>query len=88
MSLIALSAVQRSNRTVSGTQDPGAPRQRLHADTKFDNRGSLLTAFIALNDVDSDMGGTLHLPGTANPRGQAVSLSHLSSDLLRIPVLF
>ena len=49
--------------------DPGAARQRLHADTTFDDRGFLLSAFIALQDVDSDMGGTIVVPGTANRAG-------------------
>jgi ectoine hydroxylase-related dioxygenase (phytanoyl-CoA dioxygenase family) len=51
--------------------DPGAPRQRLHADTTFDSRGSLLTLFIALQDVTAEMGGTLVLPGTASRSGHA-----------------
>ena len=50
--------------------DPGATRQRLHADTTADDRGGFrLTAFIALQHVTSDMGGTLVVPGTANRAG-------------------
>ena len=50
--------------------DPGATRQRLHADTTADDRGGFrLTAFIALQDVKGDMGGTLVVPGTANRAG-------------------
>jgi ectoine hydroxylase-related dioxygenase (phytanoyl-CoA dioxygenase family) len=49
--------------------DVGAPRQRLHADTTFDDRGMLLTVLIALNDVESDMGGFRVVPQTANRLG-------------------
>ena len=46
--------------------DPGATRQQLHADTTFEDRGFLVTAFIALQDLHPDMGGTLVIPGSAN----------------------
>lgn len=44
--------------------DPGAPRQRLHADTKIDDRGYLVSTFVALQDVASDMGGTVVIPSS------------------------
>lgn len=45
----------------------GAPRQPLHSDTPWaDNEGepSILTMFVALQDVDEQMGPTMFLPGT------------------------
>ena len=66
-------------REVLGSPDPvlaelgaicshGAPRQPLHADTRLapDDAGGavLLTAFVALQDVDETMGPTTFLPGT------------------------
>lgn len=59
--------------------DPGAARQRLHADTTFEDRGFLVTAFIALQDVRSDMGGTLVIPGSAN-RTEHGSMKHVVDD--------
>ena len=42
----------------------GAPRQPLHADTPRSDAPVLLTAFLALQDIDEDMGPTTFLPGT------------------------
>jgi len=48
--------------------DPGAPRQPTHPDNKFESEGKgeapLFTAFVALQDVDLEMGPTLMLPRT------------------------
>lgn len=43
---------------------PGAPRQQLHADTKIGDRGWLVSMFVALQDVASDMGGTIVVPSS------------------------
>lgn len=63
-------------RDVLGSRDPflaelgvirsmnGAPRQPLHADTPRSDAPVLLTAFLALQDIDEDMGPTTFLPGT------------------------
>lgn len=42
----------------------GAPRQPLHADTHRSAAPVLLTAFIALQDIDEEMGPTTFLPAT------------------------
>jgi hypothetical protein len=46
--------------------DPGAPRQPIHPDTPFvANEGPLIvTAFLALQDIDESMGPTTFVPGT------------------------
>ena len=45
--------------------DPGAPRQQLHADTKIGpDQGWLVSMFVALQDVASDMGGTVIVPSS------------------------
>ena len=48
--------------------DPGAPRQQLHADTKIGDRGWLVSMFVALQDVASDMGGTIVVPRSHHER--------------------
>jgi len=46
--------------------DPGAPSQPLHPDSLFqDTPHSILTCFIALQNVDSDMGPTVFMPHSA-----------------------
>ena len=44
--------------------EPGAARQPLHSDTPYQKLPGLFCAFIALQDVDDDMGHTLFLPQT------------------------
>ena len=48
--------------------DGGSPRQCLHCDTPYlDGVKPLYTFFIALQDVEDDMGHTTFLPGTMTP---------------------
>ena len=48
--------------------DGGSPRQCLHCDTPYlDGVKPLYTFFVALQDVDDDMGHTTFLPGTMTP---------------------
>lgn len=44
--------------------EQGAARQLVHSDTPFQEIPGLFCAFIALQDVTFDMGGTMFLPGT------------------------
>lgn len=44
--------------------DSGAESQRLHSDTTFQEECSLYTVFIALQDITSDMGPTVFIPGS------------------------
>ena len=44
--------------------EPGSQQQPLHPDTPYTARPPLYAAFIALQDVDVDMGPTIYLPGT------------------------
>ena len=47
--------------------DPGAPRQPVHPDTPFmqtQPEPQVVTAFVALQDIDESMGPTFFLPGT------------------------
>ena len=47
--------------------DPGAPRQPVHPDTGYKegfDEPAVLTGFLALQDVDEDMGPTVFLPRT------------------------
>ena len=45
--------------------DPGSPAQCVHCDTPWlPNVDPLYTIFVALQDVDDDMGHTTYLPGT------------------------
>ena len=46
--------------------DPRAPRQPAHPDTPFrpNDGAAIITAFVALQDIDEDMGPTIYLPGT------------------------
>ena len=46
------------------TSDPGSPRQPIHPDNCWSDRALLYTAFVALQDIEDDMGPTLFLPGT------------------------
>ncbi len=59
--------------------DSGATRQQLHADTTFEDRGFLVTIFIALQDLHPDMGGTLVIPGSAT-RAEHNSMKNLVED--------
>ena len=60
--------------------DPGAPRQCVHADTivlpspQFPNASMepLYTFFVALQDVEDDMGHTVFLPRTHTPRAHEI----------------
>lgn len=44
--------------------EPGSDQQPLHPDTPYSNPPSLYASFIALQDVDEEMGPTIYLPGT------------------------
>jgi ectoine hydroxylase-related dioxygenase (phytanoyl-CoA dioxygenase family) len=46
------------------TSDPGSPRQPIHPDNSWTPTPVLYTAFVALQDIDDEMGPTLFLPGT------------------------
>jgi ectoine hydroxylase-related dioxygenase (phytanoyl-CoA dioxygenase family) len=49
--------------------DPGAPAQPLHPDSLYQNTTHpILTCFIALQDINSEMGPTLFIPGSATQR--------------------
>ena len=43
---------------------PGSEQQPLHPDTYWTSTPSAYTAFVALQDVDEEMGPTIYLPGT------------------------
>ena len=52
--------------------EPGAPPQAAHADTVWDADPCLYTAFVALQDVDAELGPTRFFPGThATPDAEA-----------------
>ena len=64
----------------------GAPRQPLHSDTRrTDGPADLLTAFVALQDIDQSMGPTTFLPGThRDPTAHAaVTSPDLKAELLQ-----
>ena len=78
------------------TSDPGASRQKIHPDTPYTEKPILFTVFVALQDVQEDMGPTLFLPGThtkqahqkflsgdENVRKAFLSEAHFSTPLLR-----
>ena len=44
--------------------EPGSQQQPLHPDTPYTPRPPLYAAFVALQDVDVEMGPTIYLPGT------------------------
>jgi len=44
--------------------EPGSQQQPIHPDTPFTSRPPLYAAFVALQDVELDMGPTVYLPGT------------------------
>jgi len=44
--------------------DPGASSQPIHPDTQHQDQCPLYTCFVALQDVNADMGGTIFLPRT------------------------
>jgi ectoine hydroxylase-related dioxygenase (phytanoyl-CoA dioxygenase family) len=46
--------------------DPGSTRQPVHPDTAYRRDSSVFTCFVALQDVERDMGPTLFIPGTNN----------------------
>ena len=48
--------------------DPGSTRQPVHPDTAYRRDPSVFTCFVALQDVERDMGPTLFIPGTNNAR--------------------
>lgn len=47
--------------------DPGAMQQPLHADSPHCGQGCLLTMFIALQNIEKEMGGTIVLTGSNTP---------------------
>lgn len=51
--------------------DPGSTRQPVHPDTAYRRDPSVYTCFVALQDVDVDMGPTLFIPGTNNAQAHA-----------------
>ena len=44
--------------------EPGSKQQPIHPDTPYTPRPPLFAAFVALQDVDAEMGPTVYLPGT------------------------
>jgi len=54
--------------------DPGSPRQPIHPDNSWTKQPVLYTAFIALQDIDEDMGPTLFLPGTQSQESHQIFL--------------
>ncbi|GMH49254.1 hypothetical protein TrRE_jg6092 [Triparma retinervis] len=44
--------------------DPGSKRQVIHPDVAFDSDSKILTCFVALQDITTEMGPTVFLPGT------------------------
>ena len=53
------------------TSDPGSPRQPIHPDNSWTPTPVLYTAFVALQDIDADMGPTLFLPHTHTQKAHA-----------------
>ena len=53
------------------TSDPGAPRQPVHPDNRYQPTPPLLTAFVALQDITEAMGATIFLPGTHTAEAHA-----------------
>lgn len=51
--------------------DPQSSSQPLHPDTSFEAEAVVLTAFVALQDIDAAMGPTLFLPGTHTAEAHA-----------------
>lgn len=51
--------------------DPGSAQQPLHPDTPFSAVPPLFACFVALQDVDAEMGPTLYLPGTHTAQAHA-----------------
>ena len=66
----------------SFTSDPGAERQPVHPDNQWQPEPPLLTALVALQDIDSDMGPTIFLPGTHCQATHARFNSDEKADLL------
>ena len=60
----------------------GAPRQLIHSDTRCFEAPELLTVFIALQDIDEQMGPTTFLPRTANSAAHAAMLESSHKDKL------
>ena len=52
-----------------------APRQPIHPDNAWTPRPVLYTAFVALQDIDAEMGPTLFLPGTQSKDAHTKFLS-------------
>ena len=44
--------------------EPGSRQQPLHPDTPYTSSPPLYAAFVALQDIDVEMGPTVYLPGT------------------------
>jgi ectoine hydroxylase-related dioxygenase (phytanoyl-CoA dioxygenase family) len=44
--------------------DPGSARQPVHPDTNYRRDRCVVTSFVALQDVESDMGPTVFIPGS------------------------
>jgi len=72
--------------------DPGSAQQPLHPDTPFSETPPLFACFVALQDVDAQMGPTLYLPGTHTAAahaafyGQAVGNSAERHGLRQAPI--
>ena len=48
--------------------DPGSTRQPVHPDTNYRRDRCVVTTFVALQDVESDMGPTVFIPGSHTAR--------------------
>ena len=60
--------------------DPGSPRQPLHPDTPWSKALSVVSVFVALQDVEADMGPTHLLPRTHTDRRRAQLWGNDPSD--------
>ena len=55
-------------------------QQPLHPDTPYSSPPSLYASFVALQDVDEEMGPTVYLPGTQTKAAQAAG-DHMQATL-------
>ena len=60
--------------------EPGAGRQQVHYDTPYQETPGLFCAFVALQDVTFEMGGTLFIPGTHKQTDERKSFDDGAQD--------